>query len=159
MCCHVLRENIMVARSLSNLCFSFSSLIFFRFVLFLKSLHSSAGYCHFLYITSSTSLCHWTLGIDSVVTSVLCVRSCLNASVSPFPLLPPALPVIPHYSHQSLLHTCVYSCAQTESPSTVTFVYVLRADHWALDKQLVCFSLGSTSLLLPAFLSCLRFFV
>lgn len=112
MCCHALRENIVVAGLLSNLCFSFSSLIFFRFVLFLKSLHSSAGYCHFLYITSSTILCHWTLGIDCVVTSVLCVRLCLNASISPFPLLPPALPFIPHHSHQSLLHACMYSCAQ-----------------------------------------------
>lgn len=79
-------------------------------------------------------LCHWTLGIDCVVTSVLCVRLCLNASILPFPLLPPALPFIPHRSPQSPLHTCVYSCTQTESPSTVTCVYVLRADHWALDK-------------------------
>lgn len=131
-------------RIIEQPCFSFSS-IFFRFVLFLKSLYSSDWLLSFSVYSVIHDPLSLNLGIDCVVTSVLCVKLCLNASVSPFPLLPPAPPFIPHCSHRSLLHACVYSCAQTESPSTVTCVSVLRADHWALDNQSVCLSLGSTS--------------
>lgn len=37
------------------------------------------------------------------------------------------------------------------SPRNVTCMYVFRAEHLALDKQLVCSSLGKTSSLAPSF--------
>lgn len=110
---HALGENIVEAGLLSDRVFlsvQFSSGLY----CFWKVCIPVTGYCHFLYIASSTIPCHWTLGIDCVVTSVLCVKLCLNASVSPFPLLPPA----PPSSLTALIgHCCMHVCIRVHRQS------------------------------------------
>lgn len=43
------------------------------------------------------------------------------------------------------------------SPCNITFMYIFRANYLPEDNRLVCYSVGSQSILLPVLLSCLQF--